>query len=84
MSALYRPTARQFLEFTLNNGERLVKLGRQVPLSGADYKSVLARFQKVETGTVLDGASERSIDVARFFCQQSEPDETGTRYRFCR
>lgn len=52
-----RPEVKQFVEFYLENGEKMAEVVGYIPLNAKDYPKVLERFHKLQTGTSFGGAT---------------------------
>ena len=52
-----RPEVKQFVEFYLQNGEKMAEVVGYIPLNGSDYPKVLERFHKLQIGTSFGGES---------------------------
>jgi phosphate transport system substrate-binding protein len=55
--AAEKPEVKKFVEFYLENGEKMAEVVGYIPLNAADYAKVLERFRKLQTGTSFGGAS---------------------------
>lgn len=55
--AAEKPEVKKFVEFYLENGEKMAEVVGYIPLNAADYPKVLERFNKLKTGTSFGGAS---------------------------
>jgi phosphate transport system substrate-binding protein len=64
-----RPEVREFVDYYLKNGEKLVKEVRYVPLTAADYKHALENFTKRKTGTAFGGQAEVGVKVSELLAR---------------
>ncbi len=58
-----RPDVKEFVEFYLQDGPKLIQEVKYVPLPDNAYKTVLDRFQKRETGTAFGGSAEIGLSI---------------------
>lgn len=59
-----RADVREFVEYYLNNGEKIVKEVNYIPLSFKDYKHALVNFKTKKTGTAFGGVAEVGVTIA--------------------
>lgn len=59
-----RAEVREFVEYYLNNGEKIVKEVNYIPLSFKDYKHALVNFKTKKTGTAFGGVAEVGVTIA--------------------
>ncbi len=59
-----KPQIKEFVEFYLNNGAKLTKEVKYVPLSAADYQHAADNFKKMKTGTAFGGHSEVGVKIS--------------------
>jgi len=67
-----RPEVKQFVEFYLQNGEKMAEVVGYIPLNGSDYPKVLERFQKLQTGTSFGGSSSEGKTLEDILSSQPE------------
>jgi phosphate transport system substrate-binding protein len=53
--SLQKPAVREFVEFTLANGERIARAGRYTALSASSYRLGLAHVRSGAKGSAWDG-----------------------------
>jgi phosphate transport system substrate-binding protein len=61
--AAERPEVKEFVEFYMTQGPKLVREIKYLPLPDAAYKMSLERFQKRETGSAFGGVPEVGVPV---------------------
>jgi phosphate transport system substrate-binding protein len=59
-----KPEVKAFVEFYLNNGAKLTKEVKYVPLAAADYQHAADNFKKMKTGTAFGGHSEVGVKIS--------------------
>lgn len=64
LKATEKPEVKEFVEFYLNNGEKMVKEAKYMPLTSRDYKHAMDNFMKRKTGTAFGGHSEIGVTIA--------------------
>lgn len=64
VKALEKPEVQKFVQFYLDNVEKLVKEVHYVPLPGDAYAKVKERFQKREKGTGFAGGGDVAVPIA--------------------
>lgn len=64
-----RPEVREFVDYYLKHGEKLVKEVKYVPLAAADYKHALENFTKRKTGTAFGGEAEVGVKVSELLAR---------------
>jgi phosphate transport system substrate-binding protein len=62
--SIEKPEVKEFVEYYLNNAQKLVKEVKYVPLAASDYKHALDNFSKKKTGTAFGGHAEVGVKVA--------------------
>lgn len=62
-----RPEVKEFVEFYMKNGAKLVRQVKYIPLPDAIYKKGLERFHKKEKGTVFSGEAKVGTTIEDFF-----------------
>lgn len=62
--SIEKPEVKEFVEYYLNNGKKLVAEVKYVPLSDKDYQHALSNFTKKKTGTAFGGEPEVGVKVA--------------------
>ncbi|MBK8177356.1 MAG: PstS family phosphate ABC transporter substrate-binding protein [Planctomycetes bacterium] len=79
--SLARAEVRNFVDFYLKNGPKLVAEVRYVPLPADAYAKSTARFQKGEIGTAFAGHSEIGLHIDELFKRplvtEPRPDSNG-------
>lgn len=68
-----KPEVKEFVEYYLNNGKKLVAEVKYVPLNDADYKHAKDNFSKKKTGTAFGGEAEVGVKVSELLAR--EPKE---------
>jgi len=61
--AMKKAEVKQFVEFYLQNGARLVKEVKYIPLPATAYQTALERFQKAQTGTAFGGKNVVGVTI---------------------
>jgi phosphate transport system substrate-binding protein len=62
-AAAEKPEVKEFVEFYLQNAEKLVKEVRYVPLPAKAYTLDQGRFAKLKTGTMFGGEAEVGVKI---------------------
>jgi phosphate transport system substrate-binding protein len=62
--AAERPAVKKFAEFYLKNAPALATEVQYVPLPAAAYDAMLARLEKMETGSAYDGTPEVGLPIS--------------------
>lgn len=67
-----RPEVRQFVEFYLTEGAKLVEEVKYVPLPAEAYRLVLKHFQQGKLGTVFHGSSGVGLHIDELLKRQAK------------
>ncbi|WP_420475142.1 PstS family phosphate ABC transporter substrate-binding protein [Noviherbaspirillum sp. ST9] len=67
--SIEKPEVKDFVEYYLKNGKKLVAEVKYVPLSDADYKHALDNFTKKKTGTAFGGEAEVGVKVSELLAR---------------
>jgi phosphate transport system substrate-binding protein len=67
--SIAKPEVKEFVEYYLQNGKKLVAEVKYVPLADADYKHALNNFTKVKTGTAFGGEPEVGVKVSELLAR---------------
>ena len=62
--SMERPEVKEFVEYYLKNGEKLVKQVKYIPLTAKDYAHAMVNFKSKKTGTAFGGDAEIGVTVA--------------------
>ena len=62
--AMDRPELKEFVDFYLRNGARIMKEVKYIPLNSADYIHAQKNFNSKKIGTAFDGHSEVGVTIA--------------------
>lgn len=64
-----KPEVKEFVEYYLKNGKKLVAEVKYVPLSDKDYQHALNNFSTKKTGTAFGGESEVGVQVSELLAR---------------
>lgn len=67
--AAEKPEVREFVEYYLKNGKKLVAEVKYVPLSDKDYQHASANFAQKKTGTAFGGEPEVGVKVSELLAR---------------
>ncbi|MFN3564666.1 MAG: PstS family phosphate ABC transporter substrate-binding protein [Burkholderiaceae bacterium] len=67
VKSLARPEVKEFVQYYLANGAKLVKEVKYVPLPDRIYKAGLERLAKVQKGTVFAGHADVGVKIDELF-----------------
>ncbi|WP_314441301.1 PstS family phosphate ABC transporter substrate-binding protein [Massilia timonae] len=68
-TAANKPEVKEFVEYYLKHGKKLVAEVKYVPLSDKDYQHALNNFSTKKTGTAFGGESEVGVQVAELLAR---------------
>lgn len=64
-----KPEIKEFVEYYLSHGKKLVAEVKYVPLNDKDYKHALDNFSKKKTGTAFGGVAEVGVTVSELLAR---------------
>lgn len=64
-----KPEVKEFVDYYLKNGKKLVAEVKYVPLSDKDYQHAQDNFNKKKTGTAFGGESEVGVKVSELLAR---------------
>lgn len=67
--AAEKPEVKEFVEYYLKHGEKLVAEVKYVPLSDKDYQHAMDNFSKKKTGTAFGGEPEVGVKVSELLAR---------------
>lgn len=68
-ASIAKPEVKEFVEYYLKNGKKLVAEVKYVPLSDKDYQHALDNFGKKKTGTAFGGEAEVGVKVSELLAR---------------
>jgi phosphate transport system substrate-binding protein len=70
--SLEKPEVREFVEFYMQNGGKLAKEVKYVPLPDSAYKTALQHVQKGKKGTVFGGIAEVGVTIEELLKREAK------------
>jgi phosphate transport system substrate-binding protein len=70
--AAERPEVKLFIEFYLQNAEKMAEVVGYIPLNGTDYPKIVERFHIAQTGTSFGGSSSEGKTLKDILNTQPE------------
>jgi phosphate transport system substrate-binding protein len=70
--SLARPELREFVEYYMNNGSKLAREVKYVPLPDSAYKTALEHVQKGKKGTVFGGVAEVGVTIEELLKREAK------------
>lgn len=83
-SAQNKPEVRAFVDYYLNNANKIVTAANYIPLPEEGYHLAKVQFHRGEIGTVFEGVPQPDVTIAELLRRQavfqlgSQPQNTGT------